>query len=672
MKLFRRTAGVLTILAALSIFTINAYADEGGYRFDDLTGPSGISYQWMVVNGLGNGANTFGANHYISMDISADLVTSDQEEGIYVLSGTPDDEHIENRELSTLFLVLGEGEGDFSFSFRSPTNITEALAEAITEDINLGSDTGASSARYHTEKTAYGTYIDENGYAWVDYKFHIEAQRGSTSTYDTVKQYFNFHQNPAERSSQTKHMPVVIANVNTGSAVDEALELRMSLRDTNTNGNIVAYKRDTWNANTAKTTESRQWILVPVDDINNRNMNYYLTTEIANHTSIRYGAEDSSNHWLTPRRWKFDLPRYIGTTNVPRNFYLDPLSQAAPGLVTVYSRSYNMGEENKRPLGIGVYDVDDPREGLWSLVFNNNVLFCKEIGKYYEAGDSSYNRIEITAFQTNPASQTFYEDIAEKTGSKVSNIAMPSSFTTSSVSRVSPTSEALEYFTINHAIPGNIDTSDTEGMLPLHITFNIPVTRIKDYNWWNNMIDEWRRSGEIAEIFAQNLHIYAMADDKNIWNMSQELTEKGVYDSQVKVFLDEERGKATADNDMGVVTVSFMILLMNGTRDGERPEMSIVTDSSTTGAAQEYIVIRDGSEDDKRWKMQFFIAPAGYQNNETDDDDDDEKQEDSNSVSGGGGGGGCNSGAGLAFVIIPGLAMLAIIKKIKFNRRDII
>ncbi|MBQ9596142.1 MAG: hypothetical protein IJR35_09810, partial [Synergistaceae bacterium] len=240
MKNFRKSSGVLIIiLAALSVFALPyqdiAYGADG-YRFDDLAGPSGKSYQWMVVNGLGSGANTFGANHDVSMQVSADLLESNQEEGIYILNGTPDDSIVENRELSTLFLVVADGTGEFKFQFRSPTDINQTMAEAVGGDINLGSDTGAANARYHTEKEAYSAHLDSTGHYWLDYTFNIETQQGGHSTYDTVKQYFNFIQDASDTSSQTKHMPVVIANVNMESAIEEALELRMTLRDSNTNG----------------------------------------------------------------------------------------------------------------------------------------------------------------------------------------------------------------------------------------------------------------------------------------------------------------------------------------------------------------------------------------------------------------------------------------------------
>ena len=120
--------------------------------------------------------------------------------------------------------------------------------------------------------------------------------------------------------------------------------------------------------------------------------------------------------------------------------------------------------------------------------------------------------------------------------------------------------------------------------------------------------------------------------------MSQELREKGVYNDQVKVFFDEDRGRITQDNYRGVITVSFIVMLMDGTRDGKRPELSIVADNSVN-QENNYIVLRDGQLDNK-WNMTFFIAPAGYFENPTTNRNNNNSSEGTS----GGGGGGCNAG----------------------------
>ena len=94
----------------------------------------------------------------------------------------------------------------------------------------------------------------------------------------------------------------------------------------------------------------------------------------------------------------------------------------------------------------------------------------------------------------------------------------------------------------------------------------------------------------------------------NPWDLSEHLWEKGQYEKQIHVFYNPDMGKSTNDNDSGVITVSFIAMMMDGTRDGVRPELSVVEDH-TIDSDNEYIIIRDSNKDNY-WKMTFIVAPA--------------------------------------------------------------
>ena len=464
-------------------------------------------------------------------------------------------------------------------------------------------------------------------------------------------------------------MPFVISNVYYGTATDVPLKLRLTLRDsTNMEGNIAAYNRINWHVDGNVSIYEEQeedikdmWVFVPVDNLNtdNARIEYLLTTEVANHTGVRYAAYDgaSSNQWIYPSFWKFDISRTQGLTDIQRQFQLAPASHIAPGLVSVYRRPFNVNESSKRPLRL--FPVDDTRgTGVYDLRLNHRTIFGRRLGSTYKyaASEGRFNLFEVTAFQPRPASMNFYTDAARITGS-TGTISTPSSVGLSSgtVKHDFMPSEALSYFTIDQSIPGNLRTSTTEGVLPLHITFNIPITMINNRNVLNELIEEWRNSestsGNLAEMFANYYDIYLLTTtdgEPNPWNMTQELQRKGVYASQVKVFYDEERGRITSDNDRGLITVSFIVMLMNGTRDGVRPELSMVPDNSTD-QDNSYIFIRDGNADNK-WNMTFFIAPANYIPYPDIKDQNNGGQVKDN----GGGGGGCNA-------TIAGLAALCLI-----------
>lgn len=651
---------------ACSIFSLAPLQAHADFQFDDLLGPSGVSYQWMILN---NAAETFGAPHSVPVDVSGDVLTTG--DAILEVSSGYSANPITDRNLHTLFFVLADDHGEFDMNFRSPS----LSFDLATPNLALSTILNENSVPYTDTKTANGKPDGAQYDAlWRNYRFVLDRNRNS-GTYDTVAQYFYFQQNPRTSPSQGIPRPMVISNVSSGTATDQPLELRLTLRDTpSMNGNIVAYVRDTWDVTDNKiigenpsenSAYDAPWVFVPVDDLNvgNTRINYYLTTEVVNHTSVRYAAipYDSYGSWESPSFWKFDLPRYQGTTYIEREFQLAPLSHIAPGLVTVYRRPFNVNEQNKRPLRL--FPVDDTRgTGAYDLLLSHRIVYGKRLGETYKQSASvgNFNFFEITAYQPNPANKSFYDDVARITGSDNKKILVPSTsiFTSNSVTRTSPpTNRAIQYFTVNQGVPGNLRSSGTEGMLPLHITINIPVTLIEDRTWWNTMLDEWRSSGRIEDLFADKFQLYLMAGENNIWNLSQELVDKGVYNEQIKVFFDEDRGRVTQDNDRGVITVSFIVMLLDGTRDGERPELSIVPDN-TVNQENSYIVIRDGNQDD-RWTMTFFIAPEGYFDNPHA-----EAPENNNTETGSSsGGGGCQAG------MLGLISTALIIIKVKRERR---
>ena len=606
MKIFRKTAGMLILLAVVFISS-TCYA---GYEFDDLLGEN-FTAHWMAISTT---QKTFGGKYSVPMRVSTNVLrNNDPEDVIKILNGSSDEDLLDaDRELHVLFILLSQGYGEFSMDIRAE----EMSTDISTPDVDL-STIGTNT--YFSQKWAKGQPEDLDS-LWRSYSFSLG--RYNPSVYDTVVQAFNFHQNPSVMPSQTIVRPIVIANVSPGTAEDEPLILRSTLRDANSN--IVAYDRATWDMTDHKTAGGNQWVFVPVDNLltDNERINYALTTEVVNHTSIRYAAAvyDSYEDWEAPDHWEFDLTREQGTTEIDKKFYLASKAQIVPGLVTVFKRSYNINEENKRPLRL--FPVDSYTTGRYDFRLDHKIIFGKKLGEtfYQKAPVGNFNLFEVTAFQPKLASSTFYDTVAEVTKAK-GGIKVPNAsfFSSGSITRDETTnSTILQHFTVNQTIPGNVRTDNNEGILPVHITLNIPVTNVVDRDWFNEMVDRSRNGERLEDTFANKYEIFLTTTtngEDNPWNLTQELQSKGFYNTQVKVFFDNERGVSNRDNDKGIITVSFIAMLMDGTRDGVRPELSIVADHSIT-QDDEYIIIRDGNQDNK-WNMTFFIAPAGYKDNPT-------------------------------------------------------
>ncbi|MBQ6113380.1 MAG: hypothetical protein IJL10_03855 [Synergistaceae bacterium] len=654
----------ILILALIALSAVPVFAD---YRVDDLLGPSGLSTQWIVINEAGD---TFGASNQIPIRISGDILSSGTDAILNVINGSSDNT-VNDRNLQTLLLILSEGQGEFDMGMRSQT-----LASDVSTP-NLGLNTIVNENQTPYIGTKEPDQSSSPSAEWRNFHFNI-ARQNDRNKYDTVIQSLIFQQNPANSSSQTITRPIVISNVhsNTAASTSAPLIVRMTLRDSpSTTGNIIAYDRAVWTMTDNMTTGGNQWVFIPVDDLNtdNKRIEYHLTTEIANNTSYRYAARyaDSTGGTLPPSSWKFDIMRPQGTTNIPRTFLLATESQIAPGLVTVFERRYNVNEQNKTP--IHVFPVDTPDYGDYDLTLNHKIIFGKDLGSYqYPASEGRFNLFEINAFEPRLASTTFYNDVAQITNS-AGTVAVPANsiFSSSSVQREVIADDVLEYFTVSQNIPSSVRSSGSEGLLPLHITMNIPVTRIADNVWWNNMLEVWRNTGRVEDMFANKFDLYLRAGDDNVWNLTQELSDKGVYNDLVKVFVDENRGRLTQDNYSGVLTVSFIAMLMDGTRDGVRPELSIVRDNSVS-QENRYIVIRDGVFDNK-WEMTFFIAPSGWQDNPNHPQDNstnnnqNENGQSGTTSGGSGGSGGCASGFGLTALVLWSLMS---VRRERRERRD--
>ncbi len=656
MKHLRLAAGVFIMIA---VFFLSALPSIADYQFDDIEGPSGISSQWVIIN---DEFDTFGATHTEAIRISGDLLTANTAT-VNVINGSPDVSSVSNRNLHTFFIVLAEGEGDFDMNMRSQTLDFDVSSPVL----GLNTIVNVNASPY------IGTMQpDQSGNTtsgWKNFHFHLARNNDTKNTYDTAIQSFYFQQNPSGSPSNGIPRAMVISNVHSGTAADAVspLIVRTTLRDSsNLEGNIIAYDRTSWTMNDNKTAGNSQWVFIPVNNLNtdNSRIEYYLTTEVANNSAYRYAVTypDGTGARIPPHAWKFDIFRPQGTTDIPRTILLNTESNIAPGLVTVYHRKYNVNEQNKTP--IRVFQVDTPDAGQYSLTLNHRILYGQRYGSTvtYRV-EGKYNLYEITAFRPRLASMesAFFSRVARITKSS-GTVGFPSSlsFSTSSVTRSTPEADVIQYFTLNqNAIT---PSGTTEGIMPVHITFNIPVTLVQDNSWWNNMLEEWRGSGRIEDKFAEKSNLYLRSSNGRLLNLTQELEDKGVYNSAVKVFFDEERGTVTSDNYSGLITVSFIAMMMNGTRDGERPELSIVSDDSNL-QQNNYIVIRDGVNDSK-WNMTFLIAPAGwYDNPNRQVLTPNSGNYTSNNSSTGSSGGGCGVAAGIS-------TLFALIPAMRKNRRE--
>lgn len=694
MKSFRKTASMIFVLAVLLSSGDKAFS--ANYRFDNVYHSYGLSTQWMVVNTSGGTAG--GMTRILRgeidepnpMQVTGNLV--DRYDILRVLNGTGLDVDA-NRNIKAVFLTVSrnftdmiEDEGRMSIDFFFPGD------DSVTSDASIF----FNNNEYIATKEPQGVQIDDDGVIeGTAHRYEFNLVKNSLG-YGSAKGSIVFSQNPSDypesNRSQADPIPFIVANVRNGSAegIDSSaptqrLRFRTILRNDETEGvtegDIVATYPFEWSVvedYVAGDLDMNKgwdlpWVFAPVTQPDSwptdEAINFPLTVKVTNRTGVRYNV-DPNNSSTQPRWWEFDLPRlrdYETAPVVPRRIYLDGMSHIAPGLAAVYRMNNNLNSPHS--ILMRIYNVDAPNQSH-SLIVNHRTIFGSVYGT--AMGESlSGNPVpyKMTAFKFLPANSNFLESVADvmKNDRGIQNleVVMPQTswpFSQTAMKRDFLSDGVIRSFAITQNIPSNLTSSTREAMLPVLVTFNIPSDAQTLSRRWGDMLQTWHENGsnhEISEAFKQYFRIY-FSSINNPTNrpvpldLLDQLERYGEdYEKYVKVFMDENRK---------VMTVSFIVMLMDGTRDGERPELRIVKDESED-KLNRFLVVRDG-EANNIWELGFYIAPVDTGNG---DNNQDNNNNNPNNAGESSGGGGCDlSGFGFFSVIILFFVMFFLLK---FNWR---
>ena len=121
--------------------------------------------------------------------------------------------------------------------------------------------------------------------------------------------------------------------------------------------------------------------------------------------------------------------------------------------------------------------------------------------------------------------------------------------------------DVISSFAVSTPIPGAARRNGAEGLLPLHITFNLPCTHLLVAPKWEGLLDQWHETGDIKSEFARSFSFYLRSGDENHLNLIQELEKQG-YGKLVKVFLDEKRGVLTVSDCFNTENVGKIIRII--------------------------------------------------------------------------------------------------------------
>ena len=599
---------LIIMIAVLTVFLYCNYSHAALYQFDDVAGMSGIGAQWVGFMNYSPilapypivGHHSAGGPTTLRMNARADLISNNN--SIYLQGDV--------YPLHTLYLVVPEGIGTLSSNFE----YTGSLG-AVTQ--------GVYGGNFESSYPSIINYPTPGSGASVNVDIIIEKRTGERNVYDSNLGELIFHQNPTTVPSQTLHIPFVIANVHDGSAQHAPLEIKSTTR--NISGDIVGRRWLKWDVLSDKSAPADpvDWIFVPIEDsvIDKNEFIYNFTTEVTNHTGLRYGIQRyDDNRTLMPSHWKFDLQPI--SDRLPKILHLNPLSHIVPGLVTIYSHDAKVTVGQQKLLRLAAVDTTGAIIGSKLLELRYRTVYGYELSSVQDTREwTSRNSFwELNAFLIYQSNRNFFAGALRTMGITNENFFFPTrsaDILTGNVSNTFPpiTADALSSFTLSAPVPlmtASILSKDANGneswvttevfpkasaMLGVNVVLRIPKTNRFIAEHW----DSFAASRNLANDFGRYFSIWFRSPENYDLNVSQYLMDESKYDRTVKVFIDEENE---------CITVNYLVLLIEEGNSGnrKRPKIRIVSDASTVND-YDYIAVNDGVDNGK-WEMIFYVAPT--------------------------------------------------------------
>ena len=634
---------------------------EDNYRFSDVASSFGAP-QWVVITGSGGTtgdlatnplfarANFVNKRDHVYVLRSADLVAQAS-----ATTKTPGANTVNSKEIGTVFLVMSGPSAsftiDFGWLFASSSDM--GLSQKILVEHGAYNCEGSEVLSLPVAAVTSGDSIsgDKKPVAVQSapsqkWKFNFSKKSGADTSYETLRGNIIFQQGSATTPVQTLQIPLVIANVCNDTAQKKPLLFKMVLRDPFSAskggvGNIAASSTFEWDVNSDyATANDDDWILVAAKKapFSSNVTPFQLETRITNYSGVRYALQRYDRLPLLNARWVMDIDE--AERDVAPNMLLDELSHIPPGLTTIYSQAFDVTSNASS----GIFQLYPVPQGKVAKVFRNLSFTCNNVIRGIEIATEPAQNATVTAFNLIPGNSDFLKRVAAEMG--VAKLGMPSAetkFAGKIISGDQVAGDAIAVAAVSAKIPDALASSgDVRGLLPMQVTFSLPKSDMAVSKRWNELQAEWRRSGNIKDLFSQHFTVSIRNPKWSNSDLFKWLKSNKVFDKNVKVFMDEERG---------LISVSFIAMLM----DGDSPRIGLVRDRSSA-SEYSYVVLNDGNKNNM-WDLTFYcqsLDPVSGTSSST-----------SSAQSGGGssGGGGCSAGLPLASLLFAGAALFALRKK---------
>ncbi|MDR1875869.1 MAG: hypothetical protein LBQ90_12755 [Synergistaceae bacterium] len=551
--------------------------------------------------------------------------------------------------IESVFLVIKEGRGTLNLDFGNYYAHHEPYmtAQPAMEDVLL-------SVADYTARVQPGRPELVSMDSWLQTTMTFQAD--SPQTYGSSLGYLTFRQSASFDTGFTGYresikIPLVVANVFDGTADEAGNELYFEMTATGgDDSEPIARQRFRWGAERDMTLDLGTFFMLRPEGASMPV--YNLQTRIANRTGTRYRSQRYDGLRATyqdflPEFWMYDLPRDLYGT-LPGNFQLDPQSQIAPGLVTVYTNSLDMTYGSGESFRLYPYQgADAPRDLR---------LTYRRVGGMTVLGTASSSGDVTPPWSVTPFRMTFADvaenqnntadEIAEYTGGRPVMPDVSFDFSAEAGDRYIR-ADAFNSFEIDSAVSFDLPTSDDVALLPVHVRLRISRREPLLVGRWSEIEDADSVIGAFAGICAVWVRSEAAAElDMNLFTT---LRNRG--------YSVEKCVQAFTYNDF--LYLDFIVLLADAVSQnaGKTAFCQVVEDDGVP-----YILIGDGSVDGS-WRLSFYVAAAGE--SPSDPDPTLPGQQGSS-----GGGGGCDGLSLTAAGLLPFAALLLRVRRKARRKRQ--
>ena len=588
--------------------------------------------------------------------------------------------------IESLYLVIPEGRGSWTIRFANDRAHHFPWPEPASSDVvsrDAMQDILIDDLPNYTVQAAPNTPQRVAAGDSMEQTFRLLAE--DTNAYGSVTGHATFRQSASLDMGFTGYreslkIPLVVANVHDGLASDPGNELYfdMTIRETSgdlsgsyasgdVTGDVITRTQFRWGV--AEDMTRNLGTLFIMTPYGGRMPTYTLISRITNRTGTRYRVQrydtlgvpasddvigGRSPRDLDPLHWCYDLtPDLYGS--LPASFLLNPQSQVAPGLVTVYENKVDTTYGSSESFRLYPFSNEGKKHDL--RLFYRRIGGMTRLGRTYSHFTGDHYRWRVTAFDMTFADVVKNETNTERELTLLMGkppVMPKAGYGFGGVSDKYIKAEALNAFEIAAPVPDGLVSMDREivskdasgdvvsrdvpaqiALLPTQIRLCIPRQEQLLVGLWDELAQ--LDGDRLLERFAQFGTVWVRSAQTNEFDMNlfsaignrgadiKECVRAFIYDDHL--YLDFIALLADAKSPKAQYTAYCEIV-----KDDEVP----------------YILLGDGAADGK-WNLSFYVAATGAnpQPGYPESGDKRPSQEE--------GGGGCNAW-GLPFLALAALA----------------